>query len=113
MVREDDFDGVPRAGKNWRRMDMGIDFPFDNVPEKDKEVFPYAVLEVKLQTQMGQEPPGWVTDLVHSNLVTHVPKFSKVGTGRRANFTPRAMLMMRNCCSSFTVALPCFPSESN
>jgi len=79
MVREDDFDGVPRAGKNWRRMDMGIDFPFADVPEKDKEVFPYAVLEVKLQTQMGQEPPGWVTDLVHSNLVTPVPKFSKVG----------------------------------
>lgn len=77
MVREDDFDGKPRAGKNWRREDMGIDFPFDEVTEKDKEVFPYAVLEVKLQTQLGQEPPTWVTDLVHSNLVTPVPKFSK------------------------------------
>jgi len=80
MVREDDFDGKPRAGKNWRRDDMGIDFPFDEVTEKDKEVFPYAVLEVKLQTQLGQEPPTWVTDLVHSNLVTPVPKFSKVGS---------------------------------
>jgi SPX domain protein involved in polyphosphate accumulation len=78
MVREDDFDGVPRAGKNWRRTDVGIDFPFESLTEKDKEVFPYAVLEVKLQTQMGQEPPTWVTDLVHSNLVTPVPKFSKV-----------------------------------
>jgi SPX domain protein involved in polyphosphate accumulation len=77
MVREDDFDGKPRAGKNWRRTDMGIDFPFDEVDAKDKEVFPYAVLEVKLQTQLGQEPPTWVTDLVHSNLVTPVPKFSK------------------------------------
>ena len=37
----------------------------------------YAVLEVKLQTQMGQEPPAWVRDLVTSHLVEAVPKFSK------------------------------------
>jgi len=35
------------------------------------------VLEVKLQTQYGQEPPKWVTDLVSSHLVEAVPKFSK------------------------------------
>ena len=35
----------------------------------------YGVLEVKLQTQMGQEPPTWVTDLVNSHLVEAVPKF--------------------------------------
>jgi len=29
----------------------------------------YGVLEVKLQTQFGQEPPEWVTDLVQSHLV--------------------------------------------
>jgi hypothetical protein len=98
MVREDDFDGVPRAGKNWRRMDMGIDFPFDGVSEKDKEVFPYAVLEVKLQTQMGQEPPGWVTDLVHSNLVTPVPKFSKVGwKGRTCASRSRELITPALC----------------
>jgi len=34
-------------------------------------------LEVKLQTQFGQEPPKWVTDLVQSHLVEAVPKFSK------------------------------------
>ena len=37
----------------------------------------YGVLEVKLQTQYGQEPPQWVTDLVNSHLVEAVPKFSK------------------------------------
>lgn len=37
----------------------------------------YGVLEVKLQTQYGQEPPEWVTDLVNSHLVEAVPKFSK------------------------------------
>jgi SPX domain protein involved in polyphosphate accumulation len=35
----------------------------------------YGVLEVKLQTQMGQQPPKWVTDLVQSHLVEAVPKF--------------------------------------
>lgn len=33
------------------------------------------MLEVKLQTQLGQEPPKWVTDLVQSHLVEAVPKF--------------------------------------
>jgi SPX domain protein involved in polyphosphate accumulation len=35
----------------------------------------YGVLEVKLQTQYGQEPPEWITELVKSHLVEAVPKF--------------------------------------
>lgn len=77
MVREDDFDGVDRTKGNWRRMDIGVDWPFNQLPPKDVERFPYAVLEVKLQTQMGQEPPEWVRDLISSHLVEAVPKFSK------------------------------------
>ena len=45
--------------------------------------FPYAVLEVKLQTQMGQEPPAWVRDLVTSHLVEAVPKFFQIHSRRR------------------------------
>ncbi|KAJ2810464.1 vacuolar transporter chaperone, partial [Coemansia sp. 'formosensis'] len=77
MVREDGFDGKARAGNNWRRTDIGIDFPFPQLPENDVCRFPYAVLEVKLQTQSGVEPPQWVTDLIDSHLVEAVPKFSK------------------------------------
>ncbi len=77
MVREDDFDGVDRTKGNWRRMDIGVDWPFNQVAPKDIERFPYAVLEVKLQTQLGQEPPEWVRDLISSHLVEAVPKFSK------------------------------------
>lgn len=77
MVREDNFDGYDRTHGNWRRMDIGVDYPFPQLPEKDVCRFPYAVLEVKLQTQMGQEPPAWVRDLVTSHLVEAVPKFSK------------------------------------
>lgn len=77
MVREDNFDGYDRTHGNWRRMDIGVDYPFPQLPEKDVCRFPYAVLEVKLQTQMGQEPPAWVRDLVTSHFVEAVPKFSK------------------------------------
>ncbi|ODQ80757.1 hypothetical protein BABINDRAFT_160971 [Babjeviella inositovora NRRL Y-12698] len=77
MVREDNFDGHDRTNSNWRRMDIGVDYPFDQLPPKDVCRFPYAVLEVKLQTQMGQEPPQWVRDLVSSHLVEAIPKFSK------------------------------------
>ncbi|KAG6329378.1 hypothetical protein ID866_9712, partial [Astraeus odoratus] len=77
LVREDNWDGRIRSGDNWRRTDIGIDWPFSQVPVEDKELFKYGVLEVKLQTQFGQEPPKWVTDLVQSHLVEAVPKFSK------------------------------------
>ncbi|KAJ2762685.1 vacuolar transporter chaperone, partial [Coemansia nantahalensis] len=77
MVREDSFDGKPRAGDNWRRTDIGTDYPFPQLPEEDVCRFPYAILEVKLQTQSGVEPPQWVRDLIDSHLVEAVPKFSK------------------------------------
>ncbi|SCW02080.1 LAFE_0E13718g1_1 [Lachancea fermentati] len=77
MVREDNFDGYDRTHGNWRRMDIGVDWPFKQLADKDVCRFPYAVLEVKLQTQLGQEPPEWVRELVGSHLVEPVPKFSK------------------------------------
>ncbi|KAF5327655.1 hypothetical protein D9619_004796 [Psilocybe cf. subviscida] len=77
LIREDNWDGRTRAGENWRRTDIGIDFPFPNLPVEDRDLFKYGVLEVKLQTQLGQKPPEWVTDLVQSHLVEAVPKFSK------------------------------------
>ena len=39
MVREDNWDGKTRAGDNWRRMDIGIDHPFEQLPASDKELF--------------------------------------------------------------------------
>jgi SPX domain protein involved in polyphosphate accumulation len=77
MTREDNLDGKKRAGDNWRRMDIGVDYPFSQLPAEDIERFPYGVLEVKLQTQAGQEPPDWIRELTASHLVEAVPKFSK------------------------------------
>lgn len=61
----------------WRRKDVGIDYPFRNIAEKDISRFPYAILETKLQTHLGQESPAWLTSLIESHLVHEVPRFSK------------------------------------
>lgn len=93
MTREDNLDGRQRTGKNWRRMDIGIDWPFSQLPADDVELFPYAVLEVKLQTQAGQEPPQWVRELTASHLVEAVPKFSKFIHGTATMFPKRIDLL--------------------
>ena len=93
MIREDNLDGKTRAGKNWRRMDIGIDFPFSQLPPEDAERFRYAVLEVKLQTQAGQEPPEWVRELIGSHIVEAVPKFSKFIHGTATLFPTRINLL--------------------
>ncbi|KAJ6131295.1 Vacuolar transporter chaperone (Vtc4) [Penicillium sp. IBT 18751x] len=93
MIREDNLDGRRRAGNNWRRMDIGVDFPFSQLPPEDIERFPYAVLEVKLQTQAGQEPPQWIRELTASHLVEAVPKFSKFIHGTATLFPSRINLL--------------------
>ena len=93
MTREDNLDGKQRAGKNWRRMDIGIDYPFSQLPSEDVERFPYAVLEVKLQTQAGQDPPEWVRELISSHIVEAVPKFSKFIHGTATMFPTRINLL--------------------
>ncbi|KAG0371030.1 vacuolar transporter chaperone [Gamsiella multidivaricata] len=77
LIREDDFGGRARAGTNWKRDDIGIDWPFKQLPAEDITRFPYAVLEVKLQTHHGQEPPAWIVELINSHLVESCPRFSK------------------------------------
>lgn len=93
MTREDNMDGRDRAGNDWRRTDIGIDYPFNQLPPEDVERFPYAVLEVKLQTQAGQEPPEWVRELISSHLVEAVPKFSKFIHGTATLFPTRIHLL--------------------
>jgi len=93
MTREDNLDHRERAGKNWRRTDIGIDYPFPQLPPEDVERFPYAVLEVKLQTNEGQEAPEWVRELISSHLVEAVPKFSKFIHGTATLFPTRINLL--------------------
>ena len=92
LIREDNG-GRKRCDDNWRRMDIGIDWPFSQLPQEDIERFPYAVLEVKLQTQAGQQPPQWIRDLVASHLVEAVPKFSKFLHGGATLFPEKVELL--------------------
>lgn len=93
MIREDNLDGSERAGHNWRRTDVDIDYPFTQLPPEDVGRFPYAVLEIKLQTQTGQEPPIWVRELTSSHLVEAVPKFSKFIHGTATLLSDRINLI--------------------
>ncbi|ORX60378.1 SPX-domain-containing protein [Hesseltinella vesiculosa] len=79
FIREDHLDNKTRRGlsDNWRRTDIEINHPFRNVPPQDIVHFPYAVLETKIQTHLGQEAPAWLMDLLSSHLVYEVPRFSK------------------------------------
>lgn len=93
LIREDNLDGRKRSGDNWRRMDIGVDYPFSQLPPEDICRFPYAVLEVKIQTQAGQQTPEWVRQLVSSHLVEAVPKFSKFIHGCATLFPDRINLL--------------------
>ncbi|KAI9493342.1 VTC domain-containing protein [Zychaea mexicana] len=62
----------------WRRPDVGIAYPFYHLADPtDVHRFPYAVLETKIQTHLGQQAPEWLTRLTNSHLVHPVPRFSK------------------------------------
>ena len=106
MVREDN-EGCDRRRGGWMRPDCGIVAPLGGGKLKPEDVcvFPYAILEVKIQTHEGVEAPEWIQRLVESNLVSGdvlslckiaalltlslskcykveaVPKFSKFGHG--------------------------------
>ncbi|KAF2860165.1 SPX-domain-containing protein [Piedraia hortae CBS 480.64] len=81
-----------RTGSSWRRPDVGVDYPFSYLNPSEIERFPYGILEVKLQTAAGSEPPQWIRDLVASHLVEAVPKFSKFIHGCATLF-PRINLL--------------------
>lgn len=72
MIQED----VAQAGE-WKRSDIGVAHPFVEVSPEQIVRFPYAILEVKLQVEGGQEAPAWIGSLVDGPLVEAVPKFSK------------------------------------
>ncbi|KAL9542376.1 hypothetical protein MBANPS3_008646 [Mucor bainieri] len=77
----------------WRRPDVGIDHPFRHVNDADILRFPYAILETKIQSHLGQEAPAWLTSLLNSHLVHEVPRFSKYIHGASYLFKERIPVM--------------------
>ncbi|KAK1347445.1 vacuolar transporter chaperone 4 [Hamiltosporidium tvaerminnensis] len=60
----------------WRRKDVECEYPFTKLKKEDIVRFPYAILEIKLQS-VDETKPDWVNELISSSLVEHVHKFSK------------------------------------
>jgi SPX domain protein involved in polyphosphate accumulation len=82
MIREDDHlfpddQTTRRPNGAWRRPDVDVNFPFNNLLPEDVRHFPYAVLEIKLNLPSGTQPPLWIEELISSGLVEEAPKFSK------------------------------------
>lgn len=98
FIKEDHMDGkqrrsMPNGNHNWRRPDVGIDHPFRNVNDSDILRFPYAILETKIQSHLGQEAPAWLTSLLNSHLVYEVPRFSKYIHGASYLFKDKISVM--------------------
>ncbi|KAI9486827.1 MAG: VTC domain-containing protein [Benjaminiella poitrasii] len=90
FIREDNFGGVVRRGlDDWRRPDVGIDYPFSYLDENEILRFPYAVLETKVQKKI----PAWLSKLLSSHLVHEVPRFSKYLHGASYLFRDRIPLL--------------------
>ena len=98
FFREDHMDGSTRRSNpdgthNWRRPDVGIDYPFRNVKDSDILRFPYAILETKIQSHLGQTAPHWLSALLSSHLVHEVPRFSKYIHGASCLFKKQVPTM--------------------
>ncbi|KAI9498998.1 VTC domain-containing protein, partial [Zychaea mexicana] len=78
---------------HWRRPDVGIDHPFPYLEDDEILRFPYAVLETKVQTHLGQDMPDWLSRLVDSHLVHEVPRFSKYLHGASTLFRDQIPLL--------------------
>lgn len=90
FIREDNYDGVVRRGpSDWRRPDVGIDYPFTYLDESEILRFPYAVLETKTK----KKAPSWLAKLLESHLVHEVPRFSKYLHGASYLFRDRIPLL--------------------
>jgi len=98
FIKEDHLDrkqrrSMPDGSHNWRRPDVGIDHPFRHVNDTDILRFPYAILETKIQSHLGQEAPAWLTSLLNSHLVYEVPRFSKYIHGASYLFKEKVPVM--------------------
>ncbi|KAI8990159.1 VTC domain-containing protein [Pilobolus umbonatus] len=90
FVREDGK--MERRQGSWRRPDMNIQFPFDNINPNDIQRFPYALLETKFESR-GNHPPEWLSRLLESHLVHEVPRFSKYLQGVSHFWNPRLPML--------------------
>jgi len=86
---------VRRPDGNWRRPDVDINYPFDNLAE-DEEIsrFPYAQLEIKVELANGEtKVPRWVQKIAQSEQVEEAHNFTKFVHGVSVIFDQRVALL--------------------
>lgn len=84
LIKEDAFSSTnpSRPPSSWHRTDIddqGWEYPFSAIPASEKNLFPYALLEIKLRDKPTKNlrTAEWITDLTTSHLVKDAPRFSK------------------------------------
>ncbi|KAF3923311.1 hypothetical protein ABW21_db0202818 [Orbilia brochopaga] len=82
FIKEDAFDPSHpcRPVADWHRHDIDdrkLEYPFNSLPKDEVSKFPFALLEIKLQSSLDDRSREWVADLMNSHLVYDAPRFSK------------------------------------
>ncbi|KAI9792974.1 MAG: Phosphate metabolism transcription protein [Peltula sp. TS41687] len=84
LIKEDALSvkNPSRPPSFWHRTDIddqGFEYPFSAIPASEKNLFPYALLEIKLRDSPTRNlrTTEWITDLTTSHLVKDAPRFSK------------------------------------
>ncbi|KAK6359574.1 Phosphate metabolism transcription protein [Orbilia brochopaga] len=82
FIKEDALDPSKacRPVDDWHRHDIDdrrLEYPFNSLPKDEVSKFPFALLEIKLQSSLDDRSREWVADLMNSHLVYDAPRFSK------------------------------------
>ncbi|RCI04289.1 vacuolar transporter chaperone, partial [Rhizopus stolonifer] len=99
FIREDsqlfsDDSIVRRPDESWRRPDVDINFPFDNLKnENDINRYPFATFEIKLELAANEKEPEWIMDLEESGILEEAHDFSKFVHGVAVMFDTRVPLL--------------------
>ncbi|KAI9276285.1 VTC domain-containing protein [Sporodiniella umbellata] len=85
---------IRRPGGAWRRPDVDINFPFDNLKnESDINRYPFATFEIKLELGANEKEPEWIMDLEESGILEEAHDFSKFVHGVAVMFDTRVPLL--------------------
>ncbi|KAI8368708.1 VTC domain-containing protein [Blakeslea trispora] len=83
-----------RPEGSWRRPDVDINFPFDNLKnETEINRYPFATFEIKLELAPNEKEPEWIVDLEESGILEEAFDFSKFVHGIAVMFDTRVPLL--------------------
>ncbi|KAG0170198.1 vacuolar transporter chaperone [Apophysomyces sp. BC1034] len=120
FIREDSKlfpnDPVLRRQKNeWRRPDVDINYPFENLEDGEVNRYPFATFEIKLDLAPDEDEPRWVVDLEESGILEEAFDFSKFVHGIAVMFDTRVALLpywLAHINDEVLNQLPVLPSQT-